>query len=461
LIQNGIGFPLDDAWIHQTYARNLLQNGSWSFVPGEISGGSTSPLWTLFLALGFVFKGNGFYYWTLAISIASLCGLVYLLCRSLLNLDDQIQTGKLFLFGLVAAMEWHLQWSAASGMETILFSLFIVILFFITSKKEINWLLVGLFSGLIVWIRPDGLTLFGPICFVIIQAILERKFDWKKLLKFLLPCMILIGGYILFNLLTTGQVFPNTFYAKQKEYSELLKFPVWQRIINEFSPIWIGVCSFLIPGFIYKIVQSIHHRNYGVLGFLIWVIGYVTLFAIRLPVIYQHGRYVIPVIPLFVLLGFSGTLGLLELIRKEKFKSIAIFALASLFTLVSVAFFVKGIDAYRTDLKVIDQFMVQPAKWMNKNTDSTAVIAVHDIGAMGFYSDRKLIDLAGLINPEVIPFIQDETRIYAYLEENKADYFVGFSDWYMNSRNWGQVIQSFNMIVDEKFLDVDIIKLKY
>ena len=37
----GIGYPLDDAWIHQTYARNLVVYGEWSFVPGQVSGGST------------------------------------------------------------------------------------------------------------------------------------------------------------------------------------------------------------------------------------------------------------------------------------------------------------------------------------------------------------------------------------------------------------------------------------
>ena len=48
---NSLGYPLDDAWIHQTYARNFAMRGEWAFLPGEVSAGSTSPLWTLILAL--------------------------------------------------------------------------------------------------------------------------------------------------------------------------------------------------------------------------------------------------------------------------------------------------------------------------------------------------------------------------------------------------------------------------
>src|SRR5664279_3930986 len=52
----GIGFPLDDSWIHQTYARNLALRGEWAFRPGIPSAGSTSPLWSALLALGFLLR---------------------------------------------------------------------------------------------------------------------------------------------------------------------------------------------------------------------------------------------------------------------------------------------------------------------------------------------------------------------------------------------------------------------
>ncbi|MEZ6074072.1 MAG: hypothetical protein R3C10_28290, partial [Pirellulales bacterium] len=46
---DAVGFPLDDSWIHQTYARNLADFGEWSFVPGTPSAGSTAPLYSTLL----------------------------------------------------------------------------------------------------------------------------------------------------------------------------------------------------------------------------------------------------------------------------------------------------------------------------------------------------------------------------------------------------------------------------
>ena len=72
----GIGFPLDDSWIHQTYARNLADHGEWAFRPGTTSAGSTSPLWSALLSIGF-FLGLAPYIWTFflgAVIIFSLAG---------------------------------------------------------------------------------------------------------------------------------------------------------------------------------------------------------------------------------------------------------------------------------------------------------------------------------------------------------------------------------------------------
>jgi hypothetical protein len=40
------------------------------------------------------------------------------------------------------------------------------------------------------------------------------------------------------------------------------------------------------------------------------------------------------------------------------------------------------------------------------------------------------VDLAGLISPDVIPFIRNEERLSVYLDKRQVDYLVAFPDWY-------------------------------
>src|SRR5215208_4403954 len=66
-----IGFPLDDSWIHLTYARNLAEHREWAFRLGERSAGSTAPLWTVLLSIGFLINLAP-YVWTYLLGWAVL-----------------------------------------------------------------------------------------------------------------------------------------------------------------------------------------------------------------------------------------------------------------------------------------------------------------------------------------------------------------------------------------------------
>ena len=122
----GIGFPLDDAWIHQTYARNLALLGEWAFIPGQPSAGSTAPLWSVLLAAGYALGVNPFV-WTFLSGSASLLGLSLVGEAWSRRLLDE-KRGSIPWAGLIPGLgEWHLVWAAVSGMETLLFGLFILV----------------------------------------------------------------------------------------------------------------------------------------------------------------------------------------------------------------------------------------------------------------------------------------------------------------------------------------------
>lgn len=422
-----IGFPLDDAWIHQTYARNLALHGEWAFIPGKPSGGSTAPLWSALLAVGFWLDLAPFA-WAYLLGAAALWGIAVLSERMVRELVP-LYSPRFPWVGAAMALEWHLVWAAASGMETLLYALLatsVLVLIMTGSQKYFS---LGLLVGLSVWIRPDGITLLGPVCLVL----LLNLSSWSKRLRALVNLGLGFGSlfsfYLLFNLVVSGSPWPNTFYAKQAEYAVYLKLPFVERLGSQALQSLIGVGIILLPGFVMMIVAAFRHRNWGVLAAAIWFAGFLALYAWRLPVTYQHGRYIIPAMPIFFLLGLAG---LVDFSLKRGPRSQRLFpAFWKMITgVILFIFWGRGAFAYAQDVAVIDSEMVATANWVSQNVPPDALVAAHDIGALGFFGNHNLVDLAGLVSPDVIPFIRDEGRISAYLSERGVNYLVTFPDWY-------------------------------
>ena len=70
-------FPLDDSYIHLSYVRSLAESGTLSFNPGELSTGSSSPLWVVVLT-PFYWVGLDIYWTVLAIALILFVLLTYL-----------------------------------------------------------------------------------------------------------------------------------------------------------------------------------------------------------------------------------------------------------------------------------------------------------------------------------------------------------------------------------------------
>jgi hypothetical protein len=422
------GYPLDDAWIHQTYARNLAVNGEWAFLPGQVSGGSTSPLWTILLIPGYWLGIPQV--WTYMLGIICLIGVAIL---AMVNLQmDEKKPAAIFLLavGLFFATEWHLLWASVSGMETIFYISIIMLFFVLLKKQNLQWV-SGILIGVAVWIRPDGLLLLGPWIWVILLSKASVKEKISSLWRGLAVFSAIFGLYLTFNYFVAGTVWPNTFYAKQTEYSILKETPYYLRYIKEFSLPWIGASSVLLPGFLIEIINIGKRKDVNGSASLLWAIGYLGVYAFMLPVTYQHGRYIMPAMPVLFLLslhGFNTAVQRLQnaVIWQRIMKNTWIAVLVSL----AAIFLVKGANAYAEDVAIINTEMVATAKWVSINTAKEALIASHDIGALGYYGQRSIIDLAGLITPEVVPFMRDEERLAEYLDQKQVDYLITFPGWY-------------------------------
>lgn len=422
-----IGFPLDDSWIHLTFARNLAQLGEWSFRPGVPSAGSTSPLWSVLLAIGFLLNLAP-YVWTYLLGLLVMWALS-VVCEVTARRMVSTYNAKIPWVGLFIIVEWHLLWAAMSGMETLLHALIATLILSAIMMNSPRYLTLGLLTGLSVWVRPDGLTLLGPLGL----AVLLNEKDTPARLRGLLRVVMGFGAvflfYLLFNLLVGGTPMPNTFYAKQAEYVEWQSFPIPRRLGDLSLQLLVGPSFLLLPGVIAWVVRCVRQRSWGSLLALTWSIGYMLLYVMRLPM-YQHGRYIMPAMPIFFLLGLLAVIefGALKTFGRYQWFVNTLWRVS--LGAVTLLFIILGARSYARDVALIEQEMVDPAKWIAANLPPDAVIAAHDIGALGYFDTHPLIDLAGLVSPEVIPFIRDETRLAVYLDEKGADYLIAFADLY-------------------------------
>ena len=430
----GFGYPLDDAWIHQTYARNLATYGKWMFVPGIVSGGSTSPLWTILLTPAYILDINAFI-WTTALGLLLL---IMLGCFSYLFLKEQTGVDSIWWLAGIIMMEWHFVWAALSGMETLLqtvLNIAIAVLMYKTIKNNstsIMWMMLGLVIGVSIWVRPDSITWIGPAGLLVLIALIKKENAVLKKTGFLLIGIILpVIGYLVFNLQVAGNIWPNTMYAKQAEYQAQLTIPFYRRFFQLFTLPFIGSTFLLIPGLLFKVWQIVKQKNIYLMSIFLWWFGMVFLYAMRLPVTYQHGRYMIPTMIMPILLGLLGTMDLFQTLSLSiLWKDRISFGGKSLFVGLQIAFLILGAQAYQEDVGIIKTEMVQTALWIKDNLPENAVFAVHDIGAMGYFSERSFYDLAGLINPKVIPFIRDEYKLTQFLDEKNVEFVVAFPSWY-------------------------------
>ena len=423
-----LGFPLDDAWIHQTYERNLAREGTWSFLAGQPSGGSTSPLWTLALALGdFLGVGPKIWSYALGILLLSLIGFVG-------TLWFRRRNPKLkqwfWMVPLLLGIEWHLAWASVSGMETLAIT-FIVLVVFWQLEVGVSTFLIGLVVGMGVWVRPGAVTLLLPVALMVLKRSSGIWAPWlKDMLRVAMGSSLIILPYLVFNQVITGSIWPNTFYAKQAEYAILQQAPLYIRWLQQFSQPMIGLGIVLLPGVLLLVWRRIREGALLDLTPLIWISAYLALYAYRLPVTYQHGRYAIPTIPILLLFGLEGLLYWID--PNSRRTLIRLFSRAWIVLLIpsTLAFWILGANAYAVDVSIIESEMVELSRWIEKNTDPGALIAAHDIGALGYFGGREILDLAGLISPEVIPFIRDEKRLREYLDFREADYLMTFPNWY-------------------------------
>lgn len=441
----GGGFPLDDSWIHQVYARNLAERGEWSFIPGEPSAASTSPLYTLILAAGYTLNVP-YALWTHMAGALALAAAAMLAARMAQHLMPE-RPNVSFAAGLAVLLTWHLLWAAASGMETMLFSTFTVFLMWLvwreteTDHSQLKRIIrrgavFGAASAGIVLTRPEGILLAGLCVMALLiarpQGNLRRAVMWG--IGASVAFWACITPYLLLNLSLTGGLLPATADAKFAQHAPLLALPISRRLLQMLVPILAGGQILLLPGLVvYGFLLARWHRERRAAVMyslpLVWGIALICIYAARLPASYQHGRYVIPVLPSLMMAGVVGLAYALTWSRRSMTGRVLFRSLA-LSAGVALIYFgvVLGPSVYRQDVRIIEEEMVDPARWIAENLPAEDLLAIHDIGAVGYFAPRPILDIAGLVNTEVVAIVRDANALWALMQARNAQYLMAFPD---------------------------------
>jgi hypothetical protein len=330
-------------------------------------------------------------------------------------------------------------WAAMSGMETLLHALliFAIIGGLLTGSRR--YLTLGLLTGLSIWVRPDGLTLVGPVLLTIFFIDRSARDIGRSTVMYLLGLGSLFVPYLFFNLWLSGTPMPNTFYAKQTEYALWQAQPALYRLTVLLVQLLTGPSVILLPGVIGYVILAIRRRSVPMIAAILWCAGYLVVYILRLPA-YQHGRYLMPAMPIFFLFGL---LVFLEFQKSSMFgrKHWMIKTAWQLsLEILTLVFVVLGAHSYGEDVGLIQSEMVVTAKWVSANLPPGKIVAAHDIGALGYFDNHKLIDLAGLVSPEVIPFMRDESRLAKFLDQSGANYLIAFPAFYPELTDSLQVV---------------------
>ncbi len=442
-------FPLDDPWIHLQFARNLAEYGSFSYFKNElVTAGSTSPIYTIILAAGFFITKNEMWlsYILGIIFFAVSVFYFYKLSGDVFPKENWLTIGASLLF----VLDKWLNFISVTGMETTLYIFLLVACYYYYRKMNAVGFAVTL--GLTFWTRPDALAFIAAIAIdYLLRLYLQKRspkenaevtfFEKKDLIKIAFIFGIIVGAYFAMNLAISGSLLPNTYGAKVKYYSaefrsrtDFLKFEVWEYFTESaylliFIPFVFGVIRLLS--------DTVKLKYNKMLPALLFILILIFIYWYKLPYAHRFGRYMMPVLPFYIILSVYGGREFFRWFAKYLTDKNLVNGLNVILLAGTIVYFAAGYNSnkevYQDQSRHIYIRQVETAKWLNANTPEGSIIATHDVGAIAYYSNRKVVDVVGLINPEFISKLNTK-EFNGFVEEQlkvqNVSYMAFLKEWF-------------------------------
>ena len=422
VIAGSAGFPLDDSWIHLHFARNLAAGAGFVYNPGQPVSGSTAPLWTLVLGAGAVVAGA-------SLGMAKTLGVAGAIAAALVVRRAAIAFGATPVAALTGAVGllWTgaFAWGALSGME-VTFAALLVAVSLLALARDATWTTAAA-SALATLARPEAIVL-TPL------LMLARPLSARRALIFVAVTVAFLAPFVAFSYATVGRPLPATAVAKVEGgllgWLGGLREPAtvtWLMRPREYGLEWLRwllethpLLPLALPASILAWRRCGRALGMAALALIAHPLAMALLAPYRGPA-FQEGRYSTHLLPLAVIVLAAASS---KMFRPKPL----VLALALLVSLIALA---PAAERYAWGVQNINAMQVHLGRWLDAHAPPAATLAVNDIGAIAFFSRRPVLDLMGLVTPEILPYRRDGERgVITYVSERCPDYVVIFPTWF-------------------------------
>jgi arabinofuranosyltransferase len=383
-------FQLDDALIYFRYVRNLFEGSGLVYNKGVYFNGLTAPLFTYVLIAASYVTEN--------IHIAAIVvSAVFMIAGvSLFTVVFAAYTSRYTAVYSGMLMACSLYFYCTYGMETTLYIFMIgACLYFFETKKNFE---LGISCALLLLTRPEGVFL---ILAMIIQHVRERR-PFPGARHSVIPAVILLGN-CMFNKVYYGAFFPSSSLAKVYQGMSGMwgRWPTaflhWDHHYGWFFDsnglLMSGVTTLAVCG---VLSLGLTRLNIVSMCFLSFCTAFYVLFNIP----YYHWYYA----PYYAFGYFYAGVGVFQIFRKINHfsrKPVRVFCnvffsallVCSLYAALSHA--ATECSAHGPSKKYRDIGI-----WFRNNTPPNSKIGALEIGTIGWYSGREIVDMCGLVSPE-------------------------------------------------------------
>jgi hypothetical protein len=450
---------MDDSYIHLVYAENLSEHGRLFFnTPGEKGVGTSSLLWVLILAAG-NWAGLSMHWVAKLVGVTCLAAVgigLYHLLHPLLS------PWAALAVALLVTLSGHMLWFALSGMETMLF-LALGILALLCYREQ-RWGWRGVTLGLLVLTRMEG----------IILALVIGGFDiWRH--RTIRGGLLVAGAmsgliccpWILYLWLRTGYFLPTSGIGRHfsniagiqiatahiRSLAWLSHFPA---LVYPFM--WIGYSvEFILGGFALPAPYFYIHPSLGSFRYNLSIWAILGLATVILPLLWISCRRLVSFLktqgwekdqarlPLLIFLSWMVLHNLCYMIylpmlgaasRYASLNHIALWLALGLgvcyvdrprykvwfaagLTIIALANTAYWNRVYDSNLEHMLGVRIAAADYIREQIPKSETCAAFDVGALRYYGQRPLVDLGGLIDPNLIQWFT-AGRLDRYLIENRV-----------------------------------------